>query len=247
MAQGNRMALEQAVTAVCLRYGPTALGKATCARPRVPVLPTGLAALDSALGIGGLPRSQISELIGPLSTGKTTLAARLVAQAQRLGDGTAYLDLAGTADPDYLARCGVDLQRLPVIRPHHARQALEIALALVARRGLGLLVLDAVGDLWQAPAEGRWAAAMLRRLLGRLQRSSCAFLVLHHSPSEELSYPPGFSLEPHAWLRLQVQGVRWLRRMGDVRGCEAEVMILRHRGGRAGQRVHIHIAFEGVL
>ncbi|HOG45195.1 MAG TPA: hypothetical protein PLJ35_02300 [Anaerolineae bacterium] len=247
MAQHRLTTLEQTVAAVSLRYGPAALTKATCAPLRRPALPTGLPALDGALAGGGLPRGRISELIGPLSAGATTLAARIVAGAQRLGEGVAYLDLAGAADADGLARCGVDLQRLPVIRPHHSRQALEIALTLVARQGLGLLVLDAVGDLWQAPADGRWAAAALRRLLGRLRRSSCAFLALHHGRAEKLCYPPGFSLQAHAWLRLELQQVRWLRRMGDVWGCEAEVLVVQQRNGREGQRVRINIDFGGMI
>jgi len=147
MTRRKRVTLEQTVAAIRRRYGPTALMRAAQAEPKVPALPTGFRSLDAALGIGGLPRGQITEFIGPLTTGKTTLAARLIAQAQRLRDGVAYLDLAGTAGPDYLASCGVDLERLPLIRPHHSHQALEIAMALVTQGGPGLLVLDAVDDL----------------------------------------------------------------------------------------------------
>lgn len=235
MARRRYRTLEQTVAAVHLRYGPAALVKASGARQQVPALPTGFAALDEALGIGGLPRGQVSELGGPLTAGKTTLAARLLAQAQRLGEGAAYIDLAGAADPDYLARCGVDLARLPFIRPHDGRQALEIALALAGRRELGLLVLDAPGDLGQALG-GRWTAGDLRQLLGQLRRSPCALLALQHGQAGA-----GAALSAHAWLRLQVQSVRWRRRGQDVCGYDIDLMILRHRGGREGRRVRLRI------
>jgi len=247
MARRKRVTLEQTVAAIRRRYGPTALIRAKEAETKVPALPTGFRSLDAALGIGGLPRGQITEFIGPLTAGKTTLAACLVAQAQRLGEGVAYLDLAGTADPDYLTRCGVDLERLPLIRPHHSHQALEIALALVTRGGPGLLVLDAVDDLWRSPLDPRWARGVLRQLLGRLRRSNGVFLALHHTHEGQIEYPPGFSLDRHAWLRMRLGEVRWIRRRGDVRGYQVEVVILRHRGGREGKRAWIRITFNGTV
>ena len=247
MARCKKTTLEQTVAAIRRQHGPTALMKASRAESEIPVLPTGFRSLDAALGIGGLPRGQITEFIGPLTTGKTTMAALLVAQAQRLGDDVAYLDLGGTVDPDYLVRCGANLQRLPIIRPYHCQQALEIALKLVARGSPGLLVLDAVDDLWREPLDPRWASSTLRQLLGRLHRSSCVLLALHHSHEGKVEYPPGFSLNENAWLRLQLENVRWIRRWGDVRGYKADVRILRHRGGREGKRACIRITFNGTV
>jgi len=244
MARRKRVILEQTVAAIRKRHGPTALIRAARAEPKVPALSTGFPSLDAALGIGGLPRGQIAEFIGPLTAGKSTLAACLVAQAQRLGEGVAYLDLAGTADPDYLARCGVDLECLPVIRPDNSQQALEIALALVARGGPGLLVLDAVDDLWQPPLDTHWARGILRQLIGCLRRSNCVFLALHHSHEGQIEYPPGFCLDRYAWLRLELGNVQWIRQRGDVRGYRAKVVILRHRGGREGKQAWIRIAFN---
>lgn len=247
MARRKHVILEQTVAAIRRRHGPAALVRAAEAAPKVLALPTGFRSLDAALGIGGLPRGQITEFLGPLTAGKTTLAACLVAQTQRLGEEAAYLDLGGVLDADYLARCGVDLDRLVVVRPRHSHQALEVALHLVARARPGLLVLDAVEDLEASPLDPQWAQGALRQLVGRLRRSPTVFLALHHAPAKEATYPLGFDLGEHAWLRLQLGKVRWLRRHRDVWGYEVEVQVLRHRGGREGKRAWVRFTFNGTV
>ena len=99
--------------------------------------------MDQALGVGGIPQGQITELLGPATSGKVTLTAKAVAMAQGAGHQTAWVDLGWTLDGDYLHRCGVDLRELLVIRPHSGKEALSIATSLVSGE-LGMVVFDEV-------------------------------------------------------------------------------------------------------
>nr|HID13452.1 DNA recombination/repair protein RecA [Anaerolineae bacterium] len=108
--EGRRKALEAALANLTKRFGEGTvmrLGEAT--HLQVEVIPTGSLALDRALGVGGIPRGRVTEIYGPDGAGKTTLAQHIVAQAQRLGGVAAYIDMEHAIDPDYMRKCGVDV------------------------------------------------------------------------------------------------------------------------------------------
>jgi len=134
------------VQAIQKRWGPKAIHKleAPAAKMEIPHIPTGFPALDQALGIGGIPRGRITEMLGAPTSGTTTRALELMAKAQEDKDSAAYLDLSYTFDPDYAVRCAVSLERLLLIRPHSGREALEITASPIAGRGIGVLVFDSV-------------------------------------------------------------------------------------------------------
>jgi recombination protein RecA len=159
------------------------------------VLSTGFAALDAALGVGGLPRGSIVEIFGPASSGKTTLALQFVARAMQAGAAAAWIDAEHVFDPPQAQQLGVPLERLPLARPDSAEQALEIARQLVSSAGLDLLVIDSAAALVPSleletglgesgpSLHSRVLGSGLRRLAAAAARSDALVLVLNQTRS----------------------------------------------------------------
>jgi len=249
------------VAAVQRRWGPKALRKGASRDASVPTtsvttaeiphIPTGFPALDQALGIGGVPRGRITEVLGAPTAGMVTLALRIIANAQAAGDTAAYMDLGHTFDPDYAARCGVAPERLLLVRPHNGREALEITHELVASGGTGVLVFDAVSHLMGEPFGAQAMSAALRRITGPLAGSPCVLIFLtplyFGDAATMHNYPSGFALPHYAAVRLLIEKERWLRRRRDIRGYQARVTVLKNKLGATGQQVTIAITFNGVV
>ena len=247
----RRRQLDMAVATIHRRYGPRALVKGNPASAtRVPHISTGFPDLDRALGSGGLPKGKICELVGPATSGKTTLALKFLAQAQKAGGQVAYVDQALYFDPDYAHRCGLDLSRLLVGTSHDLQEALAMTEALVHSGGLSALVFDALDFLWTDAQAANLLAATLNRLPVALSRSGTILLVLHESPSGSPAAGDGPALSAlahHAAVRLQVVRERWLPNYQDVRGYEARVGIQKNRLGPAGRTVLLKIEFNGTV
>jgi recombination protein RecA len=113
----------------------------------IPVIPTGSIAVDHALGVGGFPRGRVIEVFGPESSGKTTLALHVIAEAQKMGGAAAFVDAEHALDPNYARNIGVDIQKLIVSQPDYGEQALEITQALLASFSLDVVVVDSVAAL----------------------------------------------------------------------------------------------------
>jgi recombination protein RecA len=240
-----------AVATIQRRYGPRALVKGSpIATTRTPHISTGFPDLDRALGSGGLPKGKICELVGPATSGKTTLALKFLAQAQEAGGQVAYVDQALYFDPDYAHRCGLDLSRLLVGTSHDLQEALAMTEALVHSGGLAALVFDALDFLWTDSEAAHLLAATLNRLPVALSRSGTILLVLHESPGGSPAAGDGPALSAlahHATVRLQVVRERWLPNHKDVRGYEARVGIQKNRLGPAGRTVLLKIEFNGTV
>jgi recombination protein RecA len=244
--------LDMAVATIQRRYGPRSLvkGKPASATGNVPHIPTGFPALDRALGIGGLPRGKVCELVGPATSGKTTLALKFLAQAQTSGGQVAYVDQALYFDPDYAYRCGLDLSHLLVGTSHDLREALAMTEALVRSGSLAALVFDALDFLWTDPEAASLLAATLNRLPAALSRAGTTLLVLHEAASGDppMGGSPALSALAHyAAVRLQVVRERWLHHHSDIRGYEARVEVLKNRLGPAGRTVNLTIEFNGTV
>jgi len=242
--------LEAAIARIHRRYGSQALVKgkpptAVGTGSTIPHIPTGFPGLDRALGIGGLPKGRVSELLGPATSGKTTLALKFLAQAQAEGGQVGYVDQARAFDPDYAHRCGLDLSRLLVAAPYDLREALAMAEALAGSGGLEALVFDGLDALWSDADAAPLLAASLDRLAAPLARSGTALLFLH-GPAPGRS-PALSALAHHATVRLLIVRERWLRRHGDIRGYQARVEVLKNRLGLAGRTVAIAIEFDGTV
>ena len=239
------------VTTIRRRFGPRALSKgkplSSVGADATAHIPTGFPALDRALSIGGLPQGRICELVGPPTSGKTTLALKFLQQAQRhkASGLVAYVDQALCFDPDYAHRCGLDLSRLLVGATHDLQEALAMTEALARSGSLAALVFDALDFFWTEPLAASRLTATFSRLPPFLARSGTILLVLHESPDRN---SPALSALAHtAAVRLQVIRERWLRQGGDVRGYEARVEVLKNRNGPSGRAVHVAIEFNGTV
>ena len=251
----KRKRLDLVVTAIQRRFGPRALQRGEQAlHPAVaiPHISTSFPNLDKALdGIGGIPRGRITEILAAPTSGMTTLALKVIAQAQEDGDLAVYVDLGQNFDPDYAARCGVNLAQLRLVRPSTGSAALEIVHNLIAHRGTGIVVFDSVSDLLAVPQGGHTLSAALRQLPPILTQSSCALVFLTSlkfgNAMSSANYPSGFALPHYATLRLQLKKEKWLYKQSDVRGYQARVLVLKNQLGKAGQSAKIAITFNGVV
>ena len=145
----RRQALELAIAQIERQFGKGSVMRLGAGGPleEIAVIPTGAISLDVALGIGGLPRGRITEIYGPESSGKTTLALHVIAEAQRLGGTAAFIDAEHALDPVYARTLGVDVDNLLVSQPDNGEQALEIAETLIRSGGVDVVVVDSVAAL----------------------------------------------------------------------------------------------------
>lgn len=241
--------LDRTVTLIQHKWGQNALRKGEPRARRVPHITTGFPELDKALGIGGAPRGKITLLSGVATSGKSTLAARILALAQTKGRTVAIIDVNHTCDADYLERCGVRLRDLLVVRPENGRQALEMMLTLAGRSELAAILFDHWGALATDRETQRYASASLDRLGGVLAKSGIAFLALDDPPPlwRRLSGLSGSALAHYSTLHLTLSREKWFRLGPDVRGYSATVNIEKNKLGPTGKKVPIEIHFNGTV
>jgi recombination protein RecA len=214
----------------------------------VEAIPTGALALDLALGIGGLPRGRIVEIFGPESSGKSTLAMHVVAEAQRNGGTCAYIDAEHAMDPVYASAIGVNVDDLLISQPDTGEQALEIADMLIRSGALDVLVIDSVAALVpRAEIEGemgdthvglqaRLMSQALRKITGNLNKSRtiAVFInqlrekigVMFGSPE---TTPGGRALKFYSSVRLDIRRIESLKDGAEVVGNRARVKVVKNK------------------
>lgn len=243
--------LESAVLNVQRRWGPLALRKLERppTRRAVPHIPTGLPALDRVLGIGGIPKGRVTELLGAPTSGKTTLANIIVAHAQQNGSVGAYVDLSQTFDPHYAVKCGIDLHDLLIVQPFSGEEALEMTISLVSSGSVSVLVFDSASDLVAGCTSAQFLSSALSHLAGCTAKSHCALIFLtaltFGGHSSEANYPPGFGLPYYATVRLLVERERWLRQRGDVWGYSARMTVIKNKLAPPGRWALVRFVFNG--
>src|SRR5881396_3366718 len=182
----KKQALELAIATIERQFGKGSVMRLGANGPleEIAVVPTGAILLDVALGIGGLPRGRVTEIYGPESSGKTTLALHVVAEAQRLGGIAAFIDAEHALDPIYAKKLGVNIDELLISQPDTGEQALEITETLVRSGAVDVLVVDSVAALTpRAEIEGEMGDALpglqarlmsqaLRKLTASISRSN---------------------------------------------------------------------------
>lgn len=214
------------------------------------VVRTGFAALDAILGTGGVPRSAALAVRGAASSGKTTLALRLAAEAQAAGSIVAYLDLARSLDPVEAVARGVRLEWLVVLEPASLDEALAMAGALVAGRSVDLLIVDLPAERGspvvartRSSRDGRRPPSVADRLgrLAALARRADVLLVVLEPPG--LPAPVSTAIAESAGLRLELARRSWIRLGRDVVGQWTEVVVARNRAGPPGRRADLRILY----
>ncbi len=193
MTTEREKALELAIGQIEKRFGKGSIMKMgeTAGLPPIEAIPTGSLALDLALGIGGIPRGRITEIFGPESSGKTTLAQHIIAEAQKRGGTVAYIDAEHALDPSYAANCGVNIDELLISQPDTGEQALEICEALVRSSAVDAIIIDSVaalvpraeieGDMGdpQMGLQARLMSQALRKLAAAIGRSGTAVIFIN--------------------------------------------------------------------
>lgn len=246
----RRQRLEKTVAGLQQRFGVRSIRHAA-STVAPPVIPTGFPVLDEALGIGGLPLGRLSEIVGVPTSGMATLALKVIAEAQAAGPErlAAYVDVEKLFDPDYAARCGVELPRLLVIRPYTVQQALAMLPDFALNGGFAILVVDVPLRAWTAPDAADVLAETLGRLVAPLSRSGCALLFLSSLPPGSIptldAYPAHVVLPHYAAIRLLIRRERWLFHRRDVAGYAAQVQVVKNRLAAEGKTADVDITFEG--
>ena len=214
----------------------------------VEAIPTGALSLDIALGIGGIPRGRIIEVFGPESSGKTTLALHLIAEAQKMGGEAAFIDAEHALDPVYAKHLGVNIDELIVSQPDTREQALEIAEALVRSGALDIIVVDSVaalvpkaeidGDMGDAHVglQARLMSQALRKLAGVINKSKCVIVFINQLREKvgvmfgnPETTPGGRALKFYASVRLDIRRVESLKQDGEVIGNRTRVKVVKNK------------------
>ena len=223
------------------------LGEAS-AKMNIEVIPTGALSLDIALGVGGIPRGRVIEIYGPESSGKTTVALHMIAEAQRLGGYAAFIDAEHALDPVYARALGVDIDNLLISQPDNGEQALEIADALVRSGAIDIIVIDSVAALVpRAEIEGemgdshvglqaRLMSQALRKLTGLISKSKCATIfinqirekvgVMFGNPETTTG---GRALKFYSTVRLDVRRIDTLKNGNDMIGSRTRVKVVKNK------------------
>ena len=214
----------------------------------VEAIPTGALSLDIALGIGGVPRGRIIEIYGPESSGKTTLALHVVAEAQKQGGEAAFIDAEHALDPVYAKKLGVDIDNLIVSQPDTGEQALEITESLVRSGALDVIVVDSVAALVpKAEIDGemgdshmglqaRLMSQALRKLAGALNKSKTVLIfinqlrekigVMFGNPETTTG---GRALKFYASVRMDIRKIENIKQDGEVKGNRVRVKVVKNK------------------
>jgi len=241
--------IEETIRQIKTKFGEDAimtLGE----KPRVDInaIPTGSIGLDAALGVGGLPRGRIIEIFGPESSGKTTLALHVIAEAQKLGGVSAFIDAEHAMDPEYAKRLGVKIDELLISQPDTGEQALEIVESLVRSGKMDVIVIDSVaaltpkdeieGDMgaYHVGKQARLMSQALRKLTAIVARSKTIVIFINQIRMQigvmfgnPETTPGGKALKFYTSVRLDIRRIAQIKKGEEIMGGRVRVKVVKNK------------------
>ena len=246
---GRIKSVDNAITQIQRQFGKGAIMRlGSSERENIPVIPTGALSIDIALGVGGLPRGRVTEIYGPESSGKTTLALHVIAEAQRRGGTAAFIDAEHALDTAYADRLGVDTDNLLISQPDFGEQALEITEILMRSGGVDIIVIDSVAALVpRAEIDGnvgdqhlglqaRLMSHAMRKFTGVLQRTKTVLVfinqirmkigVMFGNPETTTG---GNALKFYSSIRLDIRRMTQIKDGQEVIGNRTKVKVVKNK------------------
>lgn len=245
----RQKSLETAISSIEKQFGKGAVMRLGSSRHlQVESIPTGSLSLDYALGVGGMPRGRIVEIFGPESSGKTTVALHVVAQAQKAGGQAAFIDVEHALDPSYAKRLGVDTENLLIAQPSSGEEALEITEMLVRSNAIDIIVLDSVaaltskaeidGDMGDATVgmQARLMSQAMRKLTPVISKSRCVCLFINQIREKigvmfgnPETTPGGRALKFFSSIRIDIRRKEQIKEGDEAIGFVTEVKVVKNK------------------